>query len=200
MIRAGQVRMMNVKRLGLALYVIALLFFSSPGFAAEFKADMTMETSGETITSKVFVSGSLMRQETEIPGGGTNISIIDGTRGLMFVLIPGEKMYMEFPNNQMILGDEDIEKKLSDDADLKKIGTETVEGYQCDKYEVIYKNSEMWAMESSVVWVARKLNFPIKGISQGKNGQVVMTCKNISEEIIDQSLFEVPKDYSKFSY
>jgi hypothetical protein len=84
---------------------------------------------------------------------------------------------------------------------LKKIGTETVEGYQCDKYEVIYKNPEMRAIiESSVVWVARKLNFPIKGISQGENGQVVMTCKNISEEIIDKSLFEVPKDYSKFSH
>ena len=191
---------MNWKRLVLPVAVLSILVFSGSAFAAEFKADMAVETAGETITSKVYVSGSLMRQETKIPGGGVNISIFDGARGIMYVLMPEEKMYMEFPNDQMVLGDEDIEKKLSGEADLKKIGTETIDGYQCDKYEVIYKDPDMRDMDSSVVWVARKLNFPIKGVSEGKDGTVIVTYKNIEEEAIDRSLFEIPKDYKKFSF
>ncbi|HOR54853.1 MAG TPA: DUF4412 domain-containing protein, partial [Synergistales bacterium] len=67
-------------------------------------------------------------------------------------------------------------------------------------YEVIYKDPDMRDMDSSVVWVARKLNFPIKGVSEGKDGTVIVTYKNIKEEAIDRSLFEIPKDYNKFSF
>ena len=83
----------NWKRLVLPVAVLSILIFSGSAFAAEFKADMAVETGGETITSKVYVSGSLMRHETKIPGGGVNISIFDGARGVMYVLMPEEKMF-----------------------------------------------------------------------------------------------------------
>lgn len=186
--------------MGLFLSVVVALTLSCSAFAAEFQADMKMEGGEETVTGKVFVSGSIMRQEMEVPGAGKSISIVDGAKNIMYVIMPQEKMYMEFPNEQIVLGDEDIEDWLSDDADLKKIGTETIEGYKCDKYEVTYKDPERQAMGSSVIWIARKLNFPIRGITEGEDGKVTVTYTNIREGSLDKALFEIPKDYQKFSF
>jgi len=191
---------MSKRRMGLFLSVVVALTFSCSAFAAEFQADMKMEGGEETVTGKVFVSGSIMRQEMEVPGAGKSISIVDGAKNIMYVIMPQEKMYMEFPNEQIVLGDEDIEDWLSDDADLKKIGTETIEGYKCDKYEVTYKDPERQAMGSSVIWIARKLNFPIRGITEGEDGKVTVTYTNIREGSLDKALFEIPKDYQKFSF
>ena len=191
---------MSKRRMGLFLSVVVALTLSCSAFAAEFQADMKMEGGEETVTGKVFVSGSIMRQEMEVPGAGKSISIVDGAKNIMYVIMPQEKMYMEFPNEQIVLGDEDIEAWLSDDADLKKIGTETIEGYKCDKYEVTYKDPERQAMGSSVIWIARKLNFPIRGITEGEDGKVTVTYTNIREGSLDKALFEIPKDYQKFSF
>lgn len=191
---------MSKRRMGLFLSVVVALTLSCSAFAAEFQADMKMEGGEETVTGKVFVSGSIMRQEMEVPGAGKSISIVDGAKNIMYVIMPQEKMYMEFPNEQIVLGDEDIEDWLSDDADLKKIGTETIEGYKCDKYEVTYKDPERQAMGSSVIWIARKLNFPIRGITEGEDGKVTVTYTNIKEGPQDKALFEIPKDYQKFSF
>ncbi|HOI81222.1 MAG: DUF4412 domain-containing protein [Thermovirgaceae bacterium] len=191
---------MSKRRMGLFLSVVVALTLSCSAFAAEFQADMKMEGGEETVTGKVFVSGSIMRQEMEVPGAGKSISIVDGAKNIMYVIMPQEKMYMEFPNEQIVLGDEDIEDWLSDDADLKKIGTETIEGYKCDKYEVTYKDPERQAMGSSVIWIARKLNFPIRGITEGEDGKVTVTYTNIREGSLDKALFEIPKDYQKFSF
>lgn len=191
---------MSKRRMGLFLSVVVALTLFCSAFAAEFQADMKMEGGEETVTGKVFVSGSIMRQEMEVPGAGKSISIVDGAKNIMYVIMPQEKMYMEFPNEQIVLGDEDIEDWLSDDADLKKIGTETIEGYKCDKYEVTYKDPERQAMGSSVIWIARKLNFPIRGITEGEDGKVTVTYTNIREGSLDKALFEIPKDYQKFSF
>ncbi len=185
---------------GLFLSVVAVLALSCSAFAAEFQADMKMEGGGETAQGKVFVSGSLMRQEMEVQGAGKSISIIDGAKNVMYVIMPQEKMYMEFPNEQIVLGDEDIEEWLSDEADLDNIGTETIEGYKCDKYEVTYKDPERQAIGNSVIWIARKLNFPIKGVTEGEDGKLILTYTNIKEGPQDASLFEIPGDYQKFSF
>ncbi len=130
---------MNRKCLSLAIVAFLICVLPLAAAAAQFQADMTMDGRGEKVAGKVFVSGSIMRQEMQVPGGEMGISIIDGVKNVMYVLITQEKMYMEFPNENIVLGDRDVEELLADEADLKKLGTETVEGYKCDKYGVTYK-------------------------------------------------------------
>jgi outer membrane lipoprotein-sorting protein len=195
-----RVSVMSKRRLILFLSVVVVMTLSCSAFAAEFQADMKMEGGEETVIGKIFVSGSLMRQEMDVPGGGKSIGIVDGAKNIMYVIMPQEKMYMEFPNAQIVLGDEDIEGWLSDEADLKKIGTETIEGYKCDKYEVNYKDPDRQAMGSSVIWIAQKLNFPIRGVTEDEDGKVTVTYTNIKEGPQDKALFEIPKDYQKFAF
>ncbi len=191
---------MKSRGLSLAAAVLSLVVIPFAASAAHFQADMIMDGGGEKVTGKVFVSGNLMRQEMKVPGGEVGISIIDGAKNIMYVIMPQEKMYMEFPNEQIILGDRDVEDLLGEEADLKKLGTETVEGYKCDKYEVAYRDPERQKMGNSVIWIAQKLNFPIKGITDGEQGKITVLYTNIKEGPQDASLFEIPKDYQKFAF
>jgi len=191
---------MNRKCLSLAIVAFLICVLPLAAAAAQFQADMTMDGGGEKVTGKVFVSGSIMRQEMQVPGGEVGISIIDGVKNVMYVLITQEKMYMEFPNENIVLGDRDVEELLADEADLKKLGTETVEGYKCDKYEVTYKDPERQKMGNSVIWIAQKLNFTIKGVTDGEQGKITVLYTNIKEGPQDASLFEIPKDYQKFAF
>jgi hypothetical protein len=75
------------------------------------------------------------------------------------------------------------------DATCKKVGTETVNGRSCDKWEITDKNGK-----KETLWIDQKLHFPIKST----DGQVTTEFTNIKEGAQDASLFKVPAGYRKF--
>jgi len=103
-------------------------------------------------------------------------------------------MYMEMSNESMKSASNDvfssIEKQKST-YDTKIVGKETINGFECEKYEVSDKGKLL-----SVYWQSTELDFPIKVIS-GKNKDMIMELKNIKKGDIDDSMFTIPKNCVK---
>ena len=178
----------------LAGAVLLALGLAIPTWAAEFSADMLQKMAGQTQTGKIFMKGSKMRMEMDTPGGKT-INIILPDEGKSIMLIPQQKMYMEMssadtPGSPPPAGKDDLEKM----ADLKNLGKEKINGYSCDKYEVIYNDKTMGKM---IQWISPKLNIPLKMAGEGPHGDFTLEYKNIKEGGVPDSMFQVPPGYQK---
>jgi hypothetical protein len=81
------------------------------------------------------------------------------------------------------------------EAQIKRVGTETVKGYKCDKYLFTFKNKEMGTMTQ---WFAIKLGYPIKIINKSDMmGEVITELQNIKKASVRDDLFIVPSDYQE---
>jgi len=122
------------------------------------------------------------------------------------VLMDAQHMYMELP--QQIAGQRnpyaytffrtgDVEAACSDwaqqtrnnGASCHKIGSDTVSGRSCVKYEGTNQQGD-----TTTFWIDPKLRFPIKAVGKNSSWEV----RNIQEGSQAASLFEVPAGYSKF--
>jgi hypothetical protein len=88
-------------------------------------------------------------------------------------------------------------------ANYEKLGTEVVNGRTTTKYRVTTKGKgEASGMATeTIVWVDETLGMPIKSetTSMGERAsgsKVTMEMRDIKQEV-DESLFEMPKDYKK---
>ena len=81
---------------------------------------------------KVFIKGDKERREVSTPMGA-HVTIVRRDKKVMWNLMPGQKSYMEMPLDQKALTkvldvpQEGVTKKL--------LGTETLNGYEAEKYE-----------------------------------------------------------------
>ena len=135
------------------------------------------------------------------PFGGKMSMILDGDAKMAYMLMTEQQMYMEFPtdaNNPMMqrmpkLSDyngDPCSGRKDQGMTCKKVGTETVNGRSCDKWEATEKNGD-----KETFWVDQKRHFPIK--SQSANGMTT-EFTNIKEGAQDAALFKVPAGYRKF--
>jgi uncharacterized protein DUF4412 len=196
------------------LAVCMLLFLAvTTAFAYQmpqpFSADFTSTSANgnANMKGKFFFSPPKVRMDmTETaqrqagPFGGKMSMIMDGDAKMAYMLMPDQQMYMEFPTNannpmtqrqtqwQDFKGDPcTFDKEHS--ATCKKLGTETVNGRSCDKWEVTQKNGD-----KETLWIDQKLHFPVRVT----NGQNTTDFTNIKEGAQDASLFKVPAGYHKF--
>lgn len=188
----------GVKRGFLTAFIVVMISVMACGAnAAEFKADMTMgsDTAGE-MTGRVFVKGNALRQELDT-AAGPQVTIIEQNAKVMYVILPGQKMYMEIQNNQITLDeDENIEAKLAEEGTVTKKGTEDIEGYTCDVYHIVYNDS---SYGESTVWISKDLNYPLKVYMESPQDTVTILYTNIEENNVDPALFKLPSGYTKFS-
>ena len=164
------------------------------GWTAEFLADMIQTMAGQTQTGKVLIKGKKMRMEMNTPGNKM-VHIMLPEENKTIILMPEEKMYMEMvttnrPSASPPSNKEDLEKV----ATLKPLGTETINGYLCETYQVIFHDKDQGTMTQ---WYSKKLNFPIKMISQGPHGEVVTEYHNIKESPVPDSSFIIPPGYKQ---
>ena len=81
------------------------------------------------------------------------------------------------------------------EAQIKRVGTETVKGFKCDKYSFTFKNKEMGTMTQ---WFSIKLGYPIKIINTSDMmGEVITELQNIKTASVRDDLFTVPSDYKE---
>jgi hypothetical protein len=183
------------KSIGRLLAVLTVLgcvvAFSGTVLAAEFSADVIQKMGDEVKKGKFFVKGSKMRTEFE-----EGVIIMDVATGKTITLQPEEKMYIEMPAMGSMATAADSDEELAKIATKKKVGTEKVNGYTCDKNLITYHNKAMGKMTQ---WYARKLNYPIKTVYHGPQGEMVTEYSNIKEGGVKDSLFEVPRGYRKMS-
>jgi outer membrane lipoprotein-sorting protein len=195
--------------------VCILLFFAvSAAFAYQmpqpFSADFstTSANGNANMKGKFFFSLAKVRMDMTDTGqrqaagpfGGKMSMIMDGDAKMAYMLMPDQQMYMEFPTNannpmtqrqtqwQDFKGDPCTFSK-DQGATCKKLGTETVNGRSCDKWEVTEKSGR-----KETLWIDQKLHFPIRMT----DGQITSDFTNIKEGAQDASLFKVPAGYRKF--
>ena len=196
------------------LAVCILLFLAvSVAFAYQmpqpFSADYstTSATGNLNMTGKTYFSMPKMRMDMNNaangkaagPFGGKVSMIVDGTAKTMYMVMSEQHMYMEFPLDQNSPMTQRMPKiqdmfKGSDPCagregtTCKKLGTETVNGRSCDKWEITEKSGK-----TETMWMDQKLHFPIKSIV----GDITTQYTNIKEGAQDASLFKVPEGYRK---
>jgi outer membrane lipoprotein-sorting protein len=204
---------MSFQKVRIQLAVLALFVLASVAAQAQmpqpFSADFSSTTPNTPAkTGKFYFSQSKMRMDMTMPQGqgkgspfGGNVSmIINSTTHTSYMLMPQAHMYMEIQATgaQDMQGMRNLES-LSHGGDLcssnpgsscKKVGTETMNGRSCDKWEMTDKNAH-----KSIVWVDQKLFFPVR--VQEYEGTVT-DFTNIKEGAQDASLFVVPPGYQKF--
>ena len=175
---------------GAALGLMMLLGVSFAQ-AAQFSATMVTKAGGMEIPGKVTVKDNLVRNEVNT-GGQTSIHILRPDKQVVWIVLPQQKAYVEMPITQ------EARQKLlpiteEQKAKMTKVGSETINGYVCDKYE-----STMPHQGKPVkvfTWIAPDLGMPIKVVAA--DGSFSIEYRDIKKAEVPDSLFEVPKDYKK---
>lgn len=176
-----------------AVLVFVLSAFGSLTLAAEFSADMVVVERGKTMTNKIYVEDTRYRIETK-EDGLEIIVIVDEGANLTRVLNVNEKAYIEMPCDDMrsLINDPFQALKVSietEGIEKKDLGTETVNGIECDKSVLLWGGSEFYTY-----YMSQKYDFPIK-IILGKSEKVV-ELKNIKESAVDDGMFVLPEGFS----
>ena len=119
-------------------------------------------------------------------------TLVDFKARKMFQIVPAEKICMEMPLGGEFASWAADEKTQRKWYEMKLIGTETVNGYRCDKYTLIPRKK---GLETSTTWIAKKLGCPIKTVAKSYS----MEFTSIREGGLSDSLFIVPAGYRKTS-
>jgi hypothetical protein len=164
--------------------------------AAGFSAEMLIDQQGQKQPVKLYIKDRQIRAEMEDTFGQKQILVSRPGKDQTFMLYPQSKGYMAFPATAVSLPVDPDEEAVKKIGTRTLIGQEDVGGYLCDKYEIAFFNKYRGRM---MVWVARKLNFPIQMIQVDgpPTGSLVRKLTNIKEERIDDSMFGVPEGYIK---
>lgn len=187
---------MSLKK-ALLFYLLVILFLPALTAAAkeqpEFSATLVIREGGLTQHARMHYSRNKQRMEMQNEDlGGKSVVITRLDKGLVWVLLPSEKMYMETPISQR------KSNPLGMDPDTvvkrQRIGKDTVDGHPCIKEKVTVKDAG-GGNESMYYWEAQDIGWPVK--AEALDGSWSYTYKDIKVGRQDPSLFEVPKGYSK---
>jgi uncharacterized protein DUF4412 len=164
----------------------------------EYSADSTMQTEDMTLEEKVYYTPTKERHEmqgasTNAPAGMAQIFRYDNK--VMWQLMPSEKMYMEHA----------MAKRKADDVsqwdfEETEMGDETLNGVKVTKYKTIATSTDgkkfggfSWRTKEGI---AVKQDLLYKEGNEKK--RMATELKNLKIGKQDPTLFEVPKDYTKF--
>lgn len=202
-------------RMTFKLAVCALLVFAFPSLYAQmpqpFSADMASSSpNGAKMNGKIYSSPPNYRMDmTAAEGGGKkggpqNVSMItDGSSQTTYMVMHDQHMYMEIHANQQNPfmrqapfmphdfnpNDPCVWARQKGNT-CKKLGTETVNGRVCDKYQGVSSDGKT----TGTGWIDQKLHYPIKFVS---SDGATWDLTNIKEGRPDASFFQPPADYRK---
>jgi hypothetical protein len=177
--------------------VILSLFLATGAISAEFSADMVMEGMGGTNSGKIYFKSDDMSR-TEMMG---MISIFK--RPLKYQLFPDTQKYVvqniDEVSKKNPAADAANFKQWIDKNNLKKTGSETVQGYKCDIFEGDVKFVADQPPVHMKIWHTRKLGYPVRQESTlpPPAGNISSHLENIKLASQDSSLFEIPAGYAQ---
>jgi hypothetical protein len=154
--------------------------------AADFSADIVTVSPEGTFNAKMYVSGDKSR--TEIEGTAT---IARADKGIVWVLIPAQKMYIEQPLDMRTAAS--TKEKLEGEIERSAVGHETVNGIGTTKYRVVFEAQGQRGVVFQ--WIDEARRIPVK--TAAGDGSWSSEFKNIRTNAQDSSLFEIPAGYSK---
>lgn len=184
---------MKLKRLKRTLIFMVLAWWLLAGLAqaAEFSASIINRLDSRETQGKIYMQGEKMRREFPT-GEGMTIVIARPDKKVMWMLMAGQKTVMEMPFDKASL-EKTMGMPKDQQADMKSLGTETVSGYETEKFETTVKGNGKTIKHH--MWVAKKLGVPIKMVSL--DGKFSMEYRDIKEGSVPDSVFEIPPGYQK---
>jgi outer membrane lipoprotein-sorting protein len=164
--------------------------FAASAFALDLSSDIVSTSQGHKQTSKMYLQGTKARMEH---GQQPGYTIMRPDKNMVWMVMPDQKSYMEMrfdPSKQPKTGE-----KVNGEVSRKLIGSETVDGHPCQKYEVTYKDKE--TSQKMYQWMATDIKFPVK--TAAVDGSWMVEYRNIKMGAQPDSLFEVPAGFKKMS-
>jgi outer membrane lipoprotein-sorting protein len=185
--------MIYKKRLLVGFFLLtALGLLAGPIPAAEFSAVVVRRLDSQETQGKVYVKGDKVYREF-VTGKEVTITILRPDKQVIWMVMPGRKVYMEMPLTKEMT--RELGQFAKDQASMIHLGTETVNGYLSDKYETSVKNNGGFIKHT--MWVSKKLGVPIKITSP--EGSFSMDYRDIKEGGVPDSVFEAPLGYQKMT-
>ena len=178
-----------------------------PAWGGGFTADISEQVFNTDATGKIFVGDGQYRMELHVQdkrGGGNPIIIVDRKVGCTLLLNAKTKTYEEAKNftfRAYMLDPFQSVETLRKTVEKKAVGTKTLAGYACDKYEYFDGPAKL-----AEVWFSKDLQFPVKiHIVSGRGdgsinvktniGDTRVELRNIKEGPVDPDLFRIPEGY-----
>lgn len=184
------------------LLVLAALGLSATVMAlepseVEYSADQTMETAEISMEGPVYVAPGMERRETLIEGM-RQITIMRHDKGVMWTLMPEERIYMEAKLAATGTGQGDLSGY---EVEQTTVGEEEVNGMMTTKSRIIMtakdgdKMGGFWWMSAEGILV----KMDVIAIDKGSKARIKKELKNIQIGHQDPALFEIPAGYSQMS-
>lgn len=194
--------MKTLTRLGITFAILTACAFAQAPAMPQFSADMTITSQRNPggAKGKIYFDKGNMRMDMNMQG--RDISIIrDNNAKVSYTLMHERKMYMEMKDGSRPMGrmmrppdvkafDPTNPCAGEEGVTCKKVGEETVNGRECDKWEFTSTD----AQKNRTAWIDKKLHIPVKTVSADSTVEFT----NIKEGPQDKSHFELPSDYQKF--
>lgn len=210
---------MDTKKLLVCLILFSASVFVFPQKGFEGKLTMNIEAAGQKTGMNYLIKGDKFR--IEVKDGEESAMIMDSKTKKMIVLVPSQKMYMEFDYGKMTDGMSGNKKhKEEANAQIKKTGeTKKINGYNCEKWLINDENNNIEA------WVTTELGnfvfaqnpmggndgpewqkefegkgfFPMQVLEKDANGNVnsKMEVTGIEKTSLNSDLFKVPSGFHK---
>ncbi len=171
--------------------VLVVLAAGKQGLAASFSADMVETDRGRTKTGRFLMAGHQYRMDVEEDGTTVTV-LVDRKAGKTRIVIPREKEYMEFENDDFLsLLNNPFEgyRMMLEKFQSRQEGPEEIDGIPCDRVILSDANRDL-----VTAWVARPYGFPVR-IENHENGMKA-ELKNIREEPAGEARFQIPAGYT----
>lgn len=181
-----------------ALTALAIvLALAGTAVAAEFSADTVTVMPGGTESGKIyFKPPGILRSESMG-------MVLIAKHPLVTHLFPDRRVYVvtnveEDPARSPMTGARNFDQWIADNH-LRRLGAETVEGFDCEVYAGDVAFAEGQPPTQMKIWYSKKLQYPVKSESTlpATMGKVSNSLKNIRIGPQPDDLFEVPAGYTR---
>ncbi len=174
-----------------SLVILVVIVFAGPcamsAFAYDLSADSLLMENGERQKGTIDIKGDKYRIQRD---GESEYIILRHDKNVMWVVVPGEKVYVELPLDPRRTPK--IEEKNPGEISRKLIGTEVVDGHPANKFRITVREGPK--TETFYQWTATDLDFPIK--TAAEDGEWSVEFTNIKKGVSDR-VFDIPRGYQK---
>ena len=158
----------------------------------DYVADTVMEVDGSAISGRVWASGSKERRELTVKGR-RHVVIVRKDRGVSWVLMPEQRLYLETRPGEGAPG---AEAFATSRLEREALGREQVNGASTTKYRVTGTTAKGTAFEG-LMWMTDE-EIPVRVLTGQGRERVRMELHDLSVGALDPRRFEIPPGYTRF--
>jgi hypothetical protein len=167
-----------------------------PGPTADFSGVMVIRyPPSKPLTIRIAYTAQRVRREMKA-FGTRFVTIVDRTRDRTVMLFPDLKRYAVRPLDPDA---NDTVKKLARNADIERVGPDTVNGRATVKYKLQGRSPRGRNFNGYLWLTAENIMVRMKGktVANGKTRHLTIEMRDLRVGAVDPSLFEIPSDYEK---